>query len=409
MSESCLSGNSYFLMTSSFFLAASGFIFWFVAARNYTVNDVGLVSVIISSMNFICMISLLGFDISLTKYISSTNNKSDLINSCFTASLLICIICCSIFWWILNFIDSELIILNEDGFLYFIFVIFSSASTLLLLQNQGVFIGLRQPKYSLILAVLSALRIIILPLLAHHGFIGIYISYGAVSILSFAISLLFIRRLIIYRPLLWVNIKLLSDISRFSAANLIGILFFNLPSIVFPFLILKYLGPKENAYFFIAWAISNVFCAIPGAISLSLLAENSHNYSKINNRNAKVLSFKILCPAIIIVLILSRTILSLFGDAYEQFGLPVLRLLVISSLPLSLNLLYISTKRTEGDVVRVISVYASISVMAIILGYFLIDFMGIIGISIAWFISNSIIAIIIECEHHWDKLNARWA
>ena len=79
--------NAYFLMLSSITSAGSGFFFWLIAARFYSTADIGLASAIISAMGLISMLSLLGFDISLVRFLPEREDKQELINSCLTISL----------------------------------------------------------------------------------------------------------------------------------------------------------------------------------------------------------------------------------------------------------------------------------------------------------------------------------
>jgi len=80
--------NSIFLMASSVTAAGSGFFFWMIAARFYSAEDVGLASAIISAMGFLSMLSLLGFDISLMRFLPEREDKKELINTCLTVSFI---------------------------------------------------------------------------------------------------------------------------------------------------------------------------------------------------------------------------------------------------------------------------------------------------------------------------------
>jgi len=73
--------NAYFLMFSSLTPAGSSFFFWLIAARFYSTADIGLASAIISAMGLISMLSLLGFGISLVRFLpecSSVKALNDL-------------------------------------------------------------------------------------------------------------------------------------------------------------------------------------------------------------------------------------------------------------------------------------------------------------------------------------------
>jgi len=75
--------NSFFIMLTSISNAGFGFIFWMLAVRFYSTADIGLASAIISTMGLIFMLSLLGFDISLVRFLPEREDKK-LINSCLT-------------------------------------------------------------------------------------------------------------------------------------------------------------------------------------------------------------------------------------------------------------------------------------------------------------------------------------
>jgi len=55
--------NSIFLMLSSITGAGTGFVFWVIAARFYSAEDVGLASAVIAAMGLINLfwVSLIGF------------------------------------------------------------------------------------------------------------------------------------------------------------------------------------------------------------------------------------------------------------------------------------------------------------------------------------------------------------
>ncbi len=80
--------NAYFLILSSTTSAGSCCFFWLIAARFYSTAGVGLASAIIAAMGLISMLSLLGFDISLVRFLPEQEDKEELINSCLTISFI---------------------------------------------------------------------------------------------------------------------------------------------------------------------------------------------------------------------------------------------------------------------------------------------------------------------------------
>ncbi|NMB86238.1 MAG: hypothetical protein A4E44_02064 [Methanosaeta sp. PtaB.Bin018] len=56
--------NSLFMAFTSVFNAGCGFFFWMIAARLYTVEQVGLATALISALGLVVLLSRLGFDVS---------------------------------------------------------------------------------------------------------------------------------------------------------------------------------------------------------------------------------------------------------------------------------------------------------------------------------------------------------
>ena len=90
--------NSIYLMITNFISLALGFIFWIVASRYYTPNDVGIISAILSSISLISMISSVGFPTALVFYLPrDPKNTNIIIDSCLTVSIIMSIIFSLIF------------------------------------------------------------------------------------------------------------------------------------------------------------------------------------------------------------------------------------------------------------------------------------------------------------------------
>lgn len=106
------------------------------------------------------------------------------------------------------------------------------------------------------------------------------------------------------------------------------------------------------------------------------------------------LTLLILVPAIIVTWFLSSFLLSLFGSDYQQESLWLLRILIISSIPLALNERYIAVCRIRRKTTPIIMVYTYIALFTIGAGAALLRPIGLIGIGIAWLAGNLIITVI---------------
>jgi O-antigen/teichoic acid export membrane protein len=386
--------NAYFLMLSSVTTAGSGFFFWLIAARFYSTEDVGLASVIISAMGLVSMLSLLGFNISLIRFLPESENKADLIITCFTTSFTVSLILSLIFIAVVETFSQPLSIIMKNKFLLSLFLIYTPLSALTALQSQGVFIGFRKAEYTFYQTITSFSRLFIIPFLTVFGAIGIYFAQGLTSVLAFFLGLFLISKILNYKPFPKIRRGIVIDIFHFASGNYIASIFANLPSLILPILVVNFLGAEKNAYFFIAWSISGLLLVIPGATSTSLLTEGSYNKEELkgNVKKAAKFIFLLLATAVIGIFLFGRYVLWLFGEAYAQNSFEVLWILALASFPFAFNSLYIAIKEVQKEIKPVIYVYGAIALITIAGSYVLMPNMGIIGVGIAWVIGNGVVA-----------------
>ncbi|MDY6931986.1 MAG: oligosaccharide flippase family protein, partial [Halobacteriota archaeon] len=264
--------NSIFLMLSSVTAAGSGFFFWIIAARFYSSEAVGLASGIISAMGLISILSSLGFDIAMVRFLPEREDKSELINTCLTTSFIISLILALIFVAGINIWSPSLSVIRSDVVLLILFIVFTATASLPALQTQGVFAGFRRTEYSLLQTLVTLARLGIIPFLVAFGVLGIYAPFGLTPILAFVVGIFLTSKIFPYKPIPRLNRKIFKDIFHFSLGNYLSKIFEYLPVFVLPIMVINILGAEMNAYFFIAWQISMLLLTIPRWTSISLLA-----------------------------------------------------------------------------------------------------------------------------------------
>lgn len=86
--------NSFYLALSRIINIGVGFFFWLVAARIYTIEDVGLTTALIASQSLITLFSLFGFDFSLIRFLPISDNRK-VYNTCLiiTSFFFYCNLC----------------------------------------------------------------------------------------------------------------------------------------------------------------------------------------------------------------------------------------------------------------------------------------------------------------------------
>lgn len=395
--EDSLFRNASFLVGNSFIGSFTGFVFWLIAARLYTAEDIGLATTILSVIGFLALFSDFGFTISIIRYIPLFENKNKLINTCVTVSSLTAILFSAIFIYGVSVFSPELLFLKHD-FLYSIVFIFYAVLVILVALLDSVFIAFRCARYSFFkMCIQSILKLPILVVMVTSGSFGLvlsfFLAYLFASLLSFYV---FIPKICpSYKPFPEIDYLIIKKITLFSISNFIARLFESFPSAILPILITNILSPEKTAYFYMVWMIATVIYIIPKSVSTSLFAEGSNNNEnlELQIRKSTKISLKFVIPTIVTISLFGDNILSLFGQEYSSNGLQLLWLFLLAGIPVIFNNINIAVKQIEKDIKHVIIIYGIISVGTLLISYLTLEKWGIISIGIAWLFSQSIALI----------------
>jgi O-antigen/teichoic acid export membrane protein len=156
-------------------------------------------------------------------------------------------------------------------------------------------------------------------------------------------------------------------------------------------------GKEMGAYFYIAWTIASVVMMISYATGSSLLAEGSLDPRKFSGTTVKAMRFMIvlLVTAIVVVFVAGGWVLAWFDVDYKENAFPLLRVLTLSGIPMAVNTIYVTQKRMERKAWPVILVYAFVASFTVGVGYALLEGRELLGIGIAWLVSNSLAAVVV--------------
>lgn len=384
-----LNGMNLILSTvsTSFF----GFIGWLVAARFFPPDNIGIASTLISSATLIATVSLLGFNISIIRYLPQMEYKNNTINSCFSLSLLTSIIISIVFICGINIWVPKLLFV-KDSFLYMaLFILFTGTLTISSLLSS-VFISNRASKFVLLKDSIFALSKIPIPLLlVSLGGFGIFCGWTIAEIISLCIGFIFLHSsLKEYRPRICFDKAVVVPMVNYSLWNYISHLLYTAPSLTVPLIITSILSPAMTAYFYIAWMIGNLFFAIPLQFSQSLLAEGSNQMNC--NKDTVTRSFGfcmlLLIPSILVIFLVGEFILSLFGPEYASEALPLLKILAVSSIFLTVNIIFISVKRIKHEMAMVILIFSTITLITLGGTIILLEPVGLVGVGYSWMAGN---------------------
>lgn len=397
--DSTLIKTTTYLIANSLVSSFLGFIFWTLCARFYSPKSLGLAVALISGMTLLSSFSNLGFGVLMVRVLPTFKDKEKIINSSFTISGFTLLVLSTIFLLFLDSISPELGFLRESllySSLFILFTLFWLFTVLL----ESLFLSLRKARYILLKNTLFSILKIAFPFfLIFLGAMGIFVSWGLASLLAFLLSFHFYFKRLMpeYRLRLDFDFKSLKPMLSFAFGNYLAGLLSRLPVMVLPLMIINLLNPESTAYFYVSFMIASILFILPQATASSLLAEGSHNEKMISENLRNSLKFIVitLTPAIALTLVFVDFLLGLFGNRYVESGHGILILLVLSSIPLSINTLRIVLYNLEKKVGNVIKLNALISFSTLVLSYLLLGRMGLKGVGIAYLTTQTIVSLVI--------------
>ncbi len=396
--KSPLYRNSLFLMTSTVARAGLGFIFWIIVARLYTEVEVGLGSATVSAMIFLETLSVMGLGAAIIRFLPRAEKPRELINSCLTLSGLVALALAIIFIAGLDIWSPALSFIKGNIIFSLAFVFFVTILALLPVIDS-VFIARRRAELTLFRVTTVLLLRLPLPIFLvffFHAF-GIAASWGIAAAIAVVISLFFSIPQVQkgYKPVPSLNPGIIGNMWRYSAGSYLASLAASAPVYILPLLVVNLLGAEQNAYFYVAWMIANLLFAVPLAVSQSLFAEGSHFEEELWGNVSKSLKFVflILVPAVILVVVLGKWLLLLFGGGYSANGLLLLKILCLSSLFIGINSVYATTLRVEDRIRELVLIYTLQAAAVLVGSYFVIPLAGLVGIGYVWLAANGLVSI----------------
>lgn len=389
--------NAIYLTLNTIFNSGIGFLFWMVAARNYTPHEVGLGAAIIPLVSLIGTLSGFGFGMGLVRFLPSSDKKSTvMINSCFTIAGIAAVLFSIVFLSGLEVWSPALLFIRDSWLLFASFVLFSVVFALIPMMRQ-VYVARRKAKFALAETSISGLKIFLsIAFAPFFGVFGIFASWSVAMLIAFVVGVFLFIPLVSpgYRPFPTVNKQVVNEMLHFSVGNYVAVVLGILPTTIPPLLVLNLLSAEDVAYYRIPFTIAGLLFAVIYGIAPSLFAEGSHFEKGLaeNVRKSLRFVFALLIPGIIIILFFGNYLLLLFGSEYSSEGLILLQIFAISSIFVALNRIFMATRRVLKRLKPIVAI-ASFNAIAVVgMSYVLLLTLGIIGIAIAWTLSHGIVS-----------------
>ena len=389
--------SSTFLSLGSIFSIGAGFLFWLVAARSYSVQDVGVATALISALNFVYFAAKLGLDNALIRFFPS-GDKTKVLNTCLSVTIVGSFLVGLLFILLSGHVGFVTSSLSPIQFGVFFIVLACVQSAVFILSSA--FIALRKSHLFFFQNVVLATRIPLLIPLAVLGTFGIFGAWGVSFFITGVLSFVLIAK--------YANVNFRIDTNflrkslRFSWWNYVAELLRKGPLLILPIMILALIGPANAAYYYIVSSIANVLFIIPDALSQALFVEGSHGESmRANAKKALIGAFTLLVPAVAAAFLFGGVLLGFFGPDYVQ-ATNILRPLALSSFFIAIYYIFVPIQNVRMRVESIALLNLVGFVLLLGLTYFLILRFGVVGVGYAWLITYALIALMTVGYARWQ-------
>jgi O-antigen/teichoic acid export membrane protein len=389
--------TGYYLILGTGITGVLGIVFWALAAHTYPARVVGLNSAVISAMMLVSGACTLGLSAVLVRYLPVAGRSTrTLVVRSYAVTVAL-----SLLFGAAAALTSPLWSAKLDflaGGVWLVGFTLATAATTVFTLQDSVLTGLKSAKWIPVEnSLYSVAKLLLLVVLA--GALpqsGLFVAWNAsLPAAIVLISILIFRRLIpAVRSDGSLDRRQLFGMAR---GNYAGMLFDLAATFYLPILVANITTAAETAYFYVPWMISVALELVALSMMASLTVEAATDMPRLRQLTQRALrqTFRIVCPLAVVTAIAAPWALLAFGQDYADAGAPLLRALMLGQIPNVLVVLGISVARIEHRGGTVVAILAAQAVLVLGLSAILVSGTGIKAVGVAWFVSQTAIAIVL--------------
>ena len=395
--------NGYSLVLNSGTTAVLGMGFWVLAARRFSVEEVGVGSALVASLALLSTIAQLNLSNVLARFLPTAGHHTGrVIAGCWLASGAAAVVVGVVFlagaqWW------APTLPLNSHDLRTDAWFVAALVLWCLFVLQDGALSGLRQSDWVLAkntaYGVLKLLALLV-PVIALSAD-GIFLAWTVPVIpVLLAVGYLMVRRLVpahVSRTSSSVQPVVPRQIAAFASFDYVVALVGTGLISVLPLLVLETSGAATAAYFTLAWSISYSLYLVSRSMATSLLVEGAGDASRLGEYSWRAFLHTswILVPLVAGTVLLAPVLMRMFGAEYAAEGSTVLRLLALSALPSAVIVVYSAVERVRRRMLRLVLVTLAINATALILVWVLLQTHGLLGLGLAWLTTQTVAAAVL--------------
>lgn len=383
--------------------AVTGAVFWLVAARIDTTDDVGRATALFTSILFIAYLAGLGLQVSLARFAPGRDEESHTVFSwAVVATVLSGTVVASGY---LLAVDTEATRSLTDwhpvlGPVLFVAGAIGAALTLIVDVRW-----MTVRRWALVLVRITVVGGLRFPLLllvpaGGHDTVHLFAVAALPLIVTGVGGVLVMPRISGLRHRLLPLPGSRAAAIRYSAVNYISTLAYQAPQFVLPVIVLLSVDPDRNAAFYVAWGITSIVLYVPMAIGQALLAEGGKDGAELRGQVRIVLvGTTALMGAAAVTAWLGRGLVTVVYGADYDDSARILPALVVAGIPWAITSVYLTEARVLHRHIPTVAITGVLTVAILVPALVLVPEDGIDGATRAFLVGNVAAAVVAVVCH----------
>jgi O-antigen/teichoic acid export membrane protein len=366
-----LAASSFVLLVGKSAQMAAGLVFWLVAARTATVEQVGLATATVSAVMLCTQLALLGAGSAVITELHRERRADRLLDTTFSVVIAFSTLLGLGYLLVAGQFSRQLgTVFSHPGFAA-LFIVAAIFGTLIICFDQvSVAVG-RSGETAVRYAVGGVLTV---GLVAGVAFAGdtvaapaLFACWAVGGVAACVIGGLQLRRATGYRYHPTLARERVWRLLRIGVPNQLLTLTERLPALVIPVLVADLASPTMAAYWYPAWMMAWGVYTAPIMVGLVQFADTVRRPGEVRAMAVKAARWSLLFggPVAIGVAVLAGPLLGLLGGAYADASVTGLRVLVIGLLPYTLLQAYNAACRATGRLAEAVAAGLVTAVLAV--------------------------------------------
>lgn len=377
--------------------AVSGAVFWLVAARLDTTDDVGRATALFTSILFIAYLAGLGLQVSLARFAPDRDEESHAVFAwgALASGAAATIVAAGY----LVVVDTEATRTLTDWHPVggpTLFILGAVGATYTLIVDVR---WMTVRRWGLVLARITAVGIARFPLLllpeGDEHTVHLFAVASLPLVLTGIGGVLTMPWVSGLRHRLFPLPSSRRAAFRYSAVNYLSTLAYQAPQLVLPVIVLLSVDPDTNATFYVAWGITAIVLYVPMAIGQALLAEGGKDGAELRSqvRVALVLTTALMALAAVTATVGRELVTIVYGDDYANAA-RILPALVVCGLPWAITSVYLTEARVMHWHVPTVLITGTLTVAILVPALVLVPAEGVDGATQAFLFGNVVAAAV---------------